>query len=65
MIKGLYFKLNMEKETDKFIFDVFEKESKRTGLTKLTLLTMMIELYKSSPLAGVKQWLTIYGYVCY
>lgn len=47
MIKGLYFKLNMENETDKFIFDFFEKESKRTGFTKLTLLAMMIKCYKS------------------
>ena len=52
MIKGLYFKLNMEKESDRYVSEFFEKESKRTGLTKLTILTMMIGLYKKSPLAG-------------
>lgn len=55
MIKGLYFKLNMENGSDKSIYDFFEKESKRTGFTKLTILAMMIGLYKSSPLYKEKK----------
>lgn len=54
-IKGLYFKLNVENESDKSIYDFFEKESKRTGFTKLTILAMMIGLYKSSPLYKEKK----------
>ena len=46
MIKGLYFKLNVDKQPDKDIFEFFEKESKRTGLTKLHLLNFMIGLYR-------------------
>ena len=45
MIKGLYFKLNVDKQPDKEIYEFFEKESKRTGFTKLHLLNFMISLY--------------------
>ena len=46
MIKGLYFKLNMEKRPDKDIYKFFEKESKRTGNTKLEILTAMMAAYQ-------------------
>lgn len=50
MIKGLYFKLNIDKQPDKAIFEFFEKESKKTKLTKLQLLNFMIGLYKMEEL---------------
>lgn len=47
MIKGLYFKLNMDKRPDKDILDFFEKESKYQGISKIELLVRMIGTYFS------------------
>ena len=46
-IKGLYFKLNIDKQTDKDIYNFFNQESKETGLDKITLLFKMMCLYLS------------------
>lgn len=45
MIKGLYFKLNMDKRPDKDIKDFFERESKYWCITKIELLCRMISAY--------------------
>lgn len=45
MIKGLYFKLNMDKRPDKDIYEFFESESKRIGKSKVYLLLLMMNLY--------------------
>lgn len=45
MIKGLYFKLNMDKRPDKDIYYFFKNESKRTNKTKIEILTEMMSLY--------------------
>ena len=44
-IKGLYFKLNMNKRPDKDIKYFFERESKYYGITKIELLCRMISAY--------------------
>ena len=46
-IKGLYFKLNIDKQTDKDIYNFFIQESKKRGIDKITLLFDMICIYKS------------------
>lgn len=38
MIKGLYFKLNMDKQTDKDIYNFFIQESKKCSVNKIDLL---------------------------
>ena len=38
MIKGLYFKLNMNKLTDKEIYNFFIQESKNLGVSKIDVL---------------------------
>lgn len=45
MIKGLYFKLNMDKRPDKDIYEFFESESKRIGTSKVQLLLIMMSHY--------------------
>lgn len=45
-IKGLYFKLNIDKQTDKDIYNFFIQESKERGIDKITLLFDMICKYK-------------------
>lgn len=45
-IKGLYFKLNIDKQTDKDIYNFFIQESKERGIDKITLLFDMICIYK-------------------
>lgn len=62
MIKGLYFKLNMEKRPDKDIYKFFERESKRTGMTKLELLTVMMGIYSRKYLKTVQT--DVYGESC-
>lgn len=62
MIKGLYFKLNMEKRPDKDIYKFFEHESKRTGMTKLELLTAMMGIYSREYLKTVQT--DVYGEGC-
>ena len=49
-IKGLYFKLNMDKRPDKDIYNFFIKETKRTGRSKIDLLTCMMSDYQSKNL---------------
>lgn len=46
-IKGLYFKLNMDKRPDKDIHNFFIQETKRTGKSKIELLTCMMSCYSS------------------
>lgn len=46
-IKGLYFKLNMEKRPDKDIHNFFIQETKRTGKSKINLLACMMSAYRS------------------
>lgn len=50
MIKGLYFKLNMEKQTDKDIYNYFVQESKKRKLNKIDLLFRLITTQKSQDL---------------
>ena len=45
-IKGLYFKLNIDKQTDKDIYNFFIQESKEKGIDKISLLFRMMTLYK-------------------
>lgn len=45
MIKGLYFKLNIDKEEDNIIYSFFNKESKKEGINKIELLYRMIRIY--------------------
>lgn len=45
-IKGLYFKLNIDKQTDKDIYNFFIDESKKRGIDKITLLFDMMCRYK-------------------
>ena len=49
-IKGLYFKLNMDKQTDKDIYNFFIQESKKMGIDKISLLFKMMCLYKETKL---------------
>lgn len=46
MIKGLYFKLNMDKNTDKDVYDFFIQESKKRGLSKIHILWAAMNAYK-------------------
>lgn len=46
-IKGLYFKLNMDKRPDKDIYNFFIQETKRTGRSKINLLTCMMSDYRT------------------
>lgn len=46
-IKGLYFKLNMDKRPDKDIYNFFIQETKRTGKSKIELLTCMMSAYRT------------------
>lgn len=46
MIKGLYFKLNIDKEADKMIYDFFTQESKEVECNKIDLLFRLICAYK-------------------
>lgn len=47
MIKGLYFKLNIDDPTDKSIYHFFIKESKEAGISKIKLLYRMMCIYKA------------------
>lgn len=46
MIKGLYFKLNIDKQLDKEIYIFFIQESKRCSVNKIDLLYSMMLAYK-------------------
>lgn len=46
MIKGLYFKLNMDKQTDRDIYNFFTQESKRLYLSKIDILYSAMLAYK-------------------
>lgn len=46
-IKGLYFKLNMDKRPDKDIHNFFIQETERTGKSKIELLAYMMSLYQT------------------
>lgn len=52
-IKGLYFKLNMDKRPDKDIYNFFIQETKRTGQSKIELLTCMMACYRSKYLEEI------------
>ena len=45
-IKGLYFKLNIEKQSDKNIYNFFIQESKKRGIDKISLLLDLVGTYK-------------------
>ena len=45
MIKGLYFKLNMDKSTDKEIYNFFIQESKKCSVSKIEILYSMMLAY--------------------
>lgn len=45
MIKGLYFKLNQDKLTDKEIYNFFIQESKRCSVSKIDILYSMMLAY--------------------
>lgn len=49
-IKGLYFKLNIDKQTNKDIYNFFIQESKENGIDKISLLFKMMCLYKEMKL---------------
>lgn len=49
-IKGLYFKLNMDKRPDKDIYNFFIQEAKRTGKSKIEILTCMMSDYQTKNL---------------
>ena len=42
MIKGLFFKLNMDKENDKYVYDYFEAR-KKDGYNKVCVLYALIK----------------------
>lgn len=46
MIKGLYFKLNMDKNTDKDIYNFFIQESKKCNVNKIDILYSAMLAYK-------------------
>lgn len=45
MIKGLYFKLNIDKSLDKEIFDFFN-DNKQSNTNKIDKLYELIQIYK-------------------
>ena len=47
MIKGLYFKLNIDNPHDEEIYKFFINETKRSGINKINLLHLMIRIYKA------------------
>lgn len=49
-IKGLYFKLNIDKRPDKDIYNFFIQETKRTGKSKIEILTCMMSDYQTKNL---------------
>lgn len=52
MIKGLYFKLNMDKKADKDIYNFFIQESKKCSVNKIDLLFSMMLAYKETRSGG-------------
>ena len=46
MLKGLYFKLHEENETENQIIKFFNDESKKLGVSKMELLKICIGCYK-------------------
>lgn len=54
MIKGLYFKLNVDNETDNEIYRFFITESKKLGINKIKLLKILIGLYLNETHGGIK-----------
>lgn len=46
-IRGLYFKLNIDKQSNKDIYNFFSQESKEKGIDKISLLFKMMCLYLS------------------
>ena len=47
MIKGLYFKLNMDKDTDMTIYNYFIQESKKQNISKIDLLYRLVIMQQS------------------
>ena len=45
-IRGLYFKLNMNKQTDKDIYNFFNQESELRSVNKIEILYAMMIAYK-------------------
>ena len=52
MIKGLYFKLNMDKQTGKDIYNFFIQESKKRSVNKIELLYFMMLTYMETRAGG-------------
>ena len=48
MIKGLYFKLNIDKEEDNIIYNFFIQESIKRNINKIDLLYKMICVYSDN-----------------
>lgn len=44
-IKGLYFKLNIDKPVDKAIYDLFNEVSKRDNVSKINILYGLCSQY--------------------
>ena len=55
-IKGLYFKLNIDKRPDKDIYNFFIQETKRTGKSKIEILTCMMSDYRSKHLDEILKY---------
>jgi hypothetical protein len=51
-IKGLYFKLNIDKQTDKEIYNFFIQESKECSERKINILYSMMLAYKQRYVNG-------------
>lgn len=47
-IKGLYFKLNVDKSCDKEIYNFFIQESKKCSVSKIDILYSMMLAYKQT-----------------
>lgn len=54
MIKGLYFKLNMAKQTDKDIYNFFIQESKKCNVNKIDILYSAMLAYKAVRMEDIK-----------
>lgn len=54
-IKGLYFKLNIDKPLDYEIYKFFIQESKRCSVSKIDILYSMMLAYKQTKGYGKKE----------
>lgn len=51
-IKGLYFKLNIDKNNDKEIYNFFIQESKECSVSKIDILYSMMLAYRETRRKG-------------